>query len=244
MIYEYKISELRPLISWLYFEHAWGVAKADEESRSQLRGDAEKMLDDWEGRYACKAILLRLPANSEGDDILVGADEAFRLPMLRQQKPQQEGMPLLSMADFIRPKAQGMPDVIGVFCTTMDSDIEERYKDDPYERMLSQTIADRLAEAAAERLNQEMPGIRPAVGYPMFPDMSMNFLLDDILNMQQIGISLTESGMMRPHASVSGVILQNPHATYFNVGPIGEDQLQDYAARRGFTLDEMRKFIR
>ena len=78
----------------------------------------------------------------------------------------------------------------------------------------------------------------------MFPDMSMNFLLDAILDMRQIGIRLTETGMMQPHASVSGLIISHPQATYFTLGPVGPDQLSDYAARRGYTLEEMKRYIR
>lgn len=147
------------------------------------------------------------------------------------------------MADFVRPLVQGVRDEIGLFCTTVDAAIEY-YENDPYLRMMAQTLADRLAEATAERISDEMPGIRPAVGYPMMPDMSMNFVLDSILDMKQIGITLTTSGMMQPHASVSGMILPNPGATYFNIGHIGEDQLEDYAQRRGMSKEEIRRFVR
>ncbi len=240
----YTISELRPLISWQYFYYAWGVAGKPEADHESLRQDAEDMLDEWEGIYRTRAMLVRLPANSDGDDILVGKNLEVRIPMLRQQRTDKPGEPLLSLADFIRPLSQGIRDEIGVFCTTMDSDIETRYAEDPYLRMLSMTLADRLAEATAEKLNTEMPGIRPAVGYPVMPDMSINFILDGILNMKQIGISLTESGMMQPHSSISGLIFTHPVARYFNVGPIGEDQLNDYARRRGFTIEKMNRFIK
>jgi cobalamin-dependent methionine synthase I len=124
-----------------------------------------------------------------------------------------------------------------------------------------------LAEAAAERLHEEVrkslwgyapdehldieqmlreefQGIRPAVGYPSMPDTSLNFLLSDLIGMKSIGIRLTESGMMQPHASVSGLMLAHPQARYFDVGKVGEDQLEDYARRRGLPLQVMRQFIK
>ena len=132
--------------------------------------------------------------------------------------------------------------------------------------MLVQTLADRLAEAAAERLheqvrkelwgyakeekltikqlhNEEFQGIRPAVGYPSLPDQSINFLLNDLLGMEQIGIHLTENGMMVPHASVCGLMFAHPEARYFSIGKIGEDQLKDYAHRRGMPVEEIKKFL-
>ena len=127
-------------------------------------------------------------------------------------------------------------------------------------------LAERLAEATVERLhcdvrrnywgyapdesltisdmlNERYQGIRPAVGYPSMPDMSINFILSDILDMSQIGIHLTESGMMTPHASVSGLMFSHPRATYFDIGKIGEDQLLSYAMRRGFPVEKMRLFL-
>ena len=129
-----------------------------------------------------------------------------------------------------------------------------------------QLLADRLAEAAAERVHEEVrknywgyaadehlsiaemqqerfQGIRPAVGYPSLPDTSLNFVLDQMLDMKQIGIRLTESGAMKPHASVSGLMLAHPDARYFNVGRISEEQLVDYAGRRGVPVELMRKFL-
>jgi hypothetical protein len=90
---------------------------------------------------------------------------------------------------------------------------------------------------------EKFQGIRPAVGYPSLPDTSLNFLLNDLLDMRQIGITLTESGAMRPHASVSGLMFSHPQSRYFSVGKIDEVQLQDYARRRGLPLDVMRKFL-
>lgn len=94
-----------------------------------------------------------------------------------------------------------------------------------------------------ELLIEKYQGIRPAVGYPSLPDQSVNFLLDELLNMKQIGIKLTENGAMYPHASVCGLMFAHPASEYFSIGKIGEDQLQDYARRRGKSVEEMRKFL-
>ena len=95
----------------------------------------------------------------------------------------------------------------------------------------------------SDMLIEKFQGIRPAVGYPSLPDTSLNFVLDDLLDMKQIGIRLTESGAMKPHASVSGLMLAHPEARYFNLGKIGEDQLRDYARRRGLPVEVCRKFL-
>ena len=92
-------------------------------------------------------------------------------------------------------------------------------------------------------LVEKFQGIRPAVGYPSLPDTSLNFVLDELIDMKQIGIRLTESGAMKPHASVSGLMIAHPQARYFNLGKIGEDQLQDYARRRGLPVEVCRKFL-
>lgn len=94
-----------------------------------------------------------------------------------------------------------------------------------------------------DMLQERFQGIRPAVGYPSLPDQSVNFLIDRLTDMKQIGITLTENGAMSPHASVSGLMLAHPQARYFSIGKIGEDQLADYAARRGLPIAEMRRFL-
>jgi cobalamin-dependent methionine synthase I len=144
--------------------------------------------------------------------------------------------------------------------------LESDFDADPYMKMMAQLLADRLAEATAERMHEQVrkyywgyapdeqlsmealhlehfQGIRPAVGYPSLPDVSLNFLLDQLLQMKQIGIRLTESGAMRPHASVSGLMIAHPKAHYFSVGHVGEDQLHDYAQRRGLPVELVRKFL-
>ncbi len=235
MIRHYDISVLRQQIAWSYLFHAWGITTAGDEEKAMLRSDAEAMLDKWQGVHRTHALIERRQANANGDDIII---EGTVFPMLRQQSGN-----FLCLADYIKPAAMG-PDVIGLFATTTDRDIAELSSSDPYERMMAQTIADRLAEATAEMVSQEMPGIRPAPGYPSMPDTSINFLIDGLIDFSRIGISLTESGMMMPHASVSGLIFSHPKAQYFNITAVGDDQLRDYAARRGFPSERMRSFIR
>ena len=187
--------------------------------------------------------------------------------MLRQQHPTREGEPNLSLADFIRPLSSGVKDRIGVFATTVDLALEHDFLADDYQRMLAQTLADRLAEATAEvfhmevrrsiwgyapdenlsvaeLLREDFQGIRPAVGYPSMPDTSVNFIIDRLIDLKQIGIRLTESGAMKPHASVSGLMFAHPKAHYFELGRIGEDQLRDYARRRGLPVELIRRFLK
>ncbi len=235
MTYSFGIHELRPLIVWQYFYYAWGVANAGQTEQDSLRADAEALLDKWEGNCFSRAVIRTLPANSVGDDIVT---PELTLPMLRQQT---DGC--LCLADYVKPRGMGEGSV-GVFAVSVDATMPELSDADPYVKMLSQVLADRLAEATAEKVSAIMPGIRPAVGYPSMPDMSINFLLDRLIDFSSAGVRLTESGMMIPHASVSGLIFENPKAHYFSVGTIGDDQLEDYARRRGFTLAEMKKYIK
>lgn len=263
MILHYDIGQVRPYINWIYFYHAWDMTSKANEEREALRSDAERLLDEWEGKYHTHGCFKIAEANSDGDDILI---EEVRFPMLRQQHPAEANNPNLCLADFVRPKKQGIPDQVGLFCTTVDTAIQPQDDSDPYYRMLAQTLADRLAEATTELMHLEVrrqywgyapdeqlsisdllvekyQGIRPAVGYPSIPDFTINFLIDRVLDMSQIGIRLTESGMMQPHASVSGLMFAHPQSKYFNLGPIGEDQFSDYVKRRGLPEDVLRKFL-
>ena len=256
MILHYSIADVAPYINWIYFFHAWGSNQMPQQDRAQLQQEAEERLDRYSRTYRTHAVFLLFDAHGEDDDIVVGD---ARIPCLRQQQP---GSDFLCLADFVSPAN----DHVGVFATTVDAGLETDFADDPYEKMMMQLLADRLAEATAERLHEEVrkrywgyapdeqlsigdmlcerwQGIRPAVGYPSLPDVSLNFLIDELIDMRQIGIRLTESGMMMPHASVSGLMLAHPAAHYFDVGPVGEDQLQDYAQRRGMAVEEMRRFL-
>lgn len=290
MILHYRIHEVSEYINWVYFFHAWGfqpryatiadihgcdacramwLVRFPENERAkaaeamQLFKEANRMLHklDEEG-YRTHALFRLMEANSEENDLWL---EDTRFPCLRQQT-KREGDFYFCLADFIRPRSQNIKDKTGIFATSADETMESLYPDDAYRQMLAQTLADRLAEATAEKLhedvrkhhwgyapdenltmrqlhNEEFQGIRPAVGYPSLPDQSVNFILDELLDMKQIGIHLTENGMMQPHASVSGLMLAHPASRYFSVGKIDEEQLKDYASRRGMTVDEMRRFL-
>ena len=256
MILHYSIADVAPYINWIYFFHAWGSNQMPQQDRAQLQQEAEERLDRYSQTYRTHAVFLLFDAHGEDDDIVVGD---ARIPCLRQQQPDSD---FLCLADFVSPAN----DHVGVFATTVDAGLETDFADDPYEKMMMQLLADRLAEATAERLHEQVrkrywgyapdeqlsipdmlcerwQGIRPAVGYPSLPDTSLNFLLDRLIGMHRIGIRLTESGAMKPHASVSGLMMAHPEARYFTVGMIGDDQLADYARRRGVPVGLMRKFL-
>ena len=275
MTLSYDISELIPYINWPYFFFAWQVKEQSEKDR--LRQEAEVLLTQLEGKYHAYGLFELFEAHSDGDDIVVckgvRSQESVvsRIPCLRQQ---QGNSPYLCLSDFISPHIISTasclltPDSskIGLFATSVSLGLETDFDDDPYQKMMAQLLADRLAEAAAERMHEQVrkeywgyakdedlsipdmlvekfQGIRPAVGYPSLPDTSLNFIIDDLIDMKQIGIRLTESGAMKPHASVSGLMLAHPEARYFSIGKIGEDQLHDYAHRRGLPLELCRKFL-
>ena len=265
----YNISELTPYINWLYFYHAWGLSGKPREDKEKMKQEALQMLASWEEKYHTHAIFRLFEVCSEGDDLIFFLSEKkLRFPMLRQQHPSAPGEPNLCLADFIRPLSQGIRDQVGVFCTSVDGTIIDEYSHDDYLNMMAQTLSDRLAEATAEKLHEEVrkdraywgyapdenltveqqhreeyQGIRPAIGYPSLPDTSANFLIDQLIDMKQAGIRLTETGMMTPHASVSGFMFAHPKSHYFELGKIGDDQLRDYARRRGIPVELMRRFL-
>lgn len=269
MIIHYHIHEVTSAINWVYFFHAWGfqprfaaianihgcdVCRASwltvfpEEERAkaaeamQLFKEANRMLDLLDKDYRTHAVYGFYPANADGDDLILGET---RLPLLRQQTRKKPDAPFLCLSDFVRPLSQHVADTVGVFASCVDAEMETLYAGDPYKRMLVQTLCDRLAEATTEKTQEQIAfkGIRPAVGYPSLPDQSVIFVLDEVLHFDRIGIRLTENGMMQPHASTSGLLISHPEAKYFSVGKIGEDQLADYARRRGKSPEEMRRFL-
>lgn len=292
IVKEFEIHDLSEYINWIYFFHAWGFqpkysAIADihgcdsckamwlvsfpEEERSkaaeamQLHKEATRMLNSLDGRFKVHAMYRLMDANSDGDNLVLNGDFVF--PLLRQQSRVNPDDPFLCLADFVRPIGSGITDTIGCFATTIDTEMENEFSGDDYNMMLCKTLAERLAEAAAERiheiirkevwgyapdeklsikelLREDYCGIRPAVGYPSLPDISVNFLLDELLDMKKIGITLTDNGMMNPHASVSGLMFSHPQSRYFSIGKIDEVQLADYARRRGKSVDEIRRFLR
>lgn len=238
--------------------------RAQAAEAMQLFKEAWRMLDRLDGECRTHAVCRLCDANADGDDLLL---DGLRLPLLRQQVNASPDEPYLCLSDFVRPLASGVTDCVGVFAATVDSRMSNLFPDDPYRHLLVQTLADRLAEATAEMLHQhvrrqmwgyapderltvaqlhreEFQGIRPAVGYPALPDQSVNFLLDRLLQMADIGISLTEHGAMQPQASVSGLMIAHPASRYFPVGKISRDQLADYASRRGLPVGDMERFLR
>lgn len=290
MLLTYNIADTAPYINWIYFFHAWGFqprfatianlhgcdscralwlasfpqADCNKAAEAmQLFKEAQRMLARLEGVLQMKCLFRLCCANADGDNLLL---DDITFPLLRQQTPHADDSPYLCLSDFVRPRSSGIADTVGVFASTVQGEAEAACGDDPYRQLLVQTLADRLAEAATERMHlyvrrtawgyapdEDLPiadlfqekfqGIRPAVGYPSLPDQSVNFLIDRLLDLSRIGIRLTENGAMHPHASVSGLMLAHPAARYFAVGRIGNDQLEDYARRRGLPVDEIRKFL-
>jgi len=274
MLLAYDIQELVPYINWVYFFYAWQVK--NDDGKAHLRQEAEAFLTQWEGRYRAYGLFELFEAYADGDDLVVykgvrsQESGVRRIPCLRQQQGES---PFLCLSDFISPQNISLTShllpltsKLGIFATSVSHGLETDFDADPYQKMMAQLLADRLAEAAAERMHEQVrkdiwgyakdehltipemlvekfQGIRPAVGYPSLPDTSLNFVLDELIDMKQIGIRLTESGAMKPHASVSGLMMAHPQARYFNLGKIGEDQLQDYARRRGLPVEVCRKFL-
>ena len=290
MIRHYRIHEVSGYINWIYFFHAWGfqpryaeianihgcdachamwLAHFPENERAkaaeamQLYKEANRLLARLDKHVQTHALFCLHESNSTGNDLWL---DGKRFPLLRQQTARKEGEPYLCLSDFVHPQSSGITDKVGSFAVCTDMEMENLFPEDGYLHMLAQTLADRLAEATAEKLhesvrkeiwgyapdenltihqlhNEEFQGIRPAVGYPSLPDQSVNFLLDELLDMKRIGIRLTENGMMQPHASVSGLMLAHPSSHYFSIGKIDGKQLDDYARRRGLSPEEMRKYL-
>lgn len=237
--------------------------KAREAGR--LLQDARSLLAQWARQDAHTHFRVALfDAFGDGDDIYLPALKRS-IPLLRQQTV-QDGSPCLCLSDFVRPRSQGTADKIGLFASTVDASLEQSFPTDDYRHLLAQTLADRLAEATAELghlhtrrvwwgyapdeslstddlFAEKYQGKRPAVGYPSLPDQSINFLIDELIDMKSLGITLTETGAMLPHASTSGLMLSHPATRHFDVGTVGEDQIEDYARRRGMPVDWVKRFL-
>ena len=247
--------------------------REDERERAQeaakLYDDAVEMLQkfiDLDAEYL-KAVLGVYEAYSENDTIFI---DGKPFPMLRQQKKSNKNE-YLCLSDFIAPKSSKKKDYLGAFAVTGGAGADYllgKYEDegDEYAALLMKSLLDRLAEATTEWLHavvrkeywgyaadEELSiaemfavkyrGIRPAVGYPSIPDQSVNFPLHEMLRSNEIGISLTENGVMYPNASVSGFFFAHPQSKYFAVSEISEEQMADYAARKGQEVKDVRKFL-
>ena len=277
---DYALAELVPFIDWSPFFATWELsgrfpailddAKVGEAARA-LYADARAMLDRiiGEGWFRASAVVGFWPANAQGDDIALYADDARAKPVavlhtLRQQLARREGRANTALADFVAPA--GVPDYVGAFIVTAglgEDAVADRFKgaNDDYSSILVKALADRLAEAFAERMHQRVRrelwayapddalsnadlvaekyrGIRPAPGYPAQPDHTEKSTLFGLLAAQRaIGVKLTESFAMCPGASVSGLYFSHPQSHYFGVGKIERDQVEDYAKRKGWTVE-------
>jgi 5-methyltetrahydrofolate--homocysteine methyltransferase len=282
------ISELVGYIDWTPFFATWELngkfpaifddAKVGEAARS-LYADAQEMLGRIaaEGWFRAAAVIGIWPANGEGDDILLFDNEARSEPIavlhtLRQQLARREGRANAALADFVAPRASALADYIGAFAVTTglgEDAVVERFKraNDDYSAIMAKALADRLAEAFAERLHQRVRrefwgyaadealapadlvaekyrGIRPAPGYPAQPDHSEKAALFALLDGERaIGVRLTESFAMWPGASVCGLYFSHPESHYFGVGRIERDQVEDYATRKRWTLEQAEKWL-
>ena len=283
-----SISVLRSYIDWTPFFQAWEMKgkyprifempEIADEAR-KLFDDANAMLDRFEsdGTLTARAVFGLFPALSNGDDVVLfdpeSADkELATLHMLRQQSVKARGKTNRSLADYIAPVESGVTDYIGAFAVTAGIGLEEivaqfEAQHDDYNAILAKSLADRLAEAAAEWLhervrrefwgyasderlsNEELVresyrGIRPAPGYPAQPDHTEKLTLWELLDAQnRTGIALTEHLAMFPTASVCGLYFAHPEADYFNIGQISADQVSDYAARKGYSKSEVEKWL-
>ncbi len=289
------IREIVPFIHWTFFFMAWRLngkytdiqtvcdcesckvgwlqkfaesERPKAEEAIKLYKDAQEMLRRFKDEkiLTINAAVGIYSAYSDNEDIVVKqADKEIRIPMLRQQKPSNDGF-CYSLADFIKPA----DDYVGVFANTVKGveEFAETYEkdDDMYHSILIKTLSDRLAEATAEWLHYKIrteiwgyvpnekleveeffkthyQGIRPAVGYPSLPDQSIIFALDPLINFNEMGITLTENGAMFPNASVSGLIFDHPKSKYFNIGKIDENQFMDYCKRSGKSPEILRKWL-
>jgi 5-methyltetrahydrofolate--homocysteine methyltransferase len=284
---DYPLGDLVEYIDWTPFFHVWEIKgrfpailedpAAGERARELLEDARSLLARIVEGGWLkARGVYGFFPANSVGDDIEVYTDESrgkvrTALHTLRQQVEKSDGQPHLALADFIAPKACGLPDTIGAFAVTAGAGIEgivSRFKaeHDDYNAIMAEALGDRLAEAFAERLHQivreewgygrderltkddliraRYRGIRPAPGYPACPDHTEKRLLFDLLEVEKrAGIKLTESFAMIPASSVCGFYLAHPEARYFAVGPIGVDQVADYARRKGMSRAQTEKWL-
>jgi 5-methyltetrahydrofolate--homocysteine methyltransferase len=245
----------------------------------KLYDDAQQMLDTMIAEKWVRAhgVYGLWPANADGDDVVVWADDSRTekravLHQLRQQGQHRDGIPNRSLADYVAPVSTGLADHVGGFAVTAGIGLPERVKAfrddlDDYNAILVEALADRLAEAFAERLHQRVrtefwghdaaetlsnedliaekyAGIRPAPGYPACPDHTEKLTLWDLMDVEaSTGIRLTESMAMWPGASVSGVYYSHPQSQYFVVGRLGRDQVAAYAERKGWTLAEAEKWL-
>ncbi|MFN3853722.1 MAG: methionine synthase [Phreatobacter sp.] len=286
---DFDLAELVNTIDWTPFFQTWELkgrypAILDDdrygEAARTLYKDAQVMLQRIVGEkwLTAKAVVGFWPANAVGDDIALYADETrtreiARLHTLRQQIARREGRERahIALADYVAPKGT-RPDWIGGFVVTAgigEEELARRFEaeKDDYSSILCKALADRLAEAFAERMHQivrkqlwgyapdealtneelileQYRGIRPAPGYPAQPDHTEKDTLFRLLDAERaIGVRLTESRAMWPGSSVAGLYFAHPDSAYFGVGKVERDQVEDYAARKGWTVEEAERWL-
>lgn len=290
------LREITTFIDWKFFFHAWrltgryddisavcdcascriGWLQQFEEGEQDKALEALKLYKDAQALlrdiFENKSLIINASvylseaySDEDGNIVFHTENGELKIPMLRQQHPSTDGF-CYALSDFLAEKN----DYAGTFVTTVlgvEKMAEEFDKEeDVYNSILIKTLADRLAEAAAEWLHYKVrreiwgyaadeklsvkemlqtkyQGIRPAVGYPSLPDQSIIFDLDNVLHFDKIGVSLTENGAMFPNASVCGLYFAHPKSKYFMVGKIDENQFLDYARRREKTPAEMKKWL-
>jgi 5-methyltetrahydrofolate--homocysteine methyltransferase len=284
----WDLAELASYIDWTPFFQTWELKGRypdilDDEKQGaaarQLFEDAQAMLakiiaEKW---FAPKGVVGFWPANAVDDDIQLYADEQSGTPLatlftLRQQLTKREGMANVALSDFIAPRSSGKQDYVGAFVVTAGAEevaIAERFEraNDDYSSILVKALADRFAEAFAERLHQcvrkelwgyapdehlqpdeligePYAGIRPAPGYPAQPDHTEKATLFRLLDAEKnVGVTLTESFAMWPGSSVSGLYLAHPDSFYFGVAKVERDQVEDYAARKSMPVAEVERWL-
>jgi len=280
---DYPLQDLREIIDWTPFFQTWELAGRypaildDAVVGSQARelfDDANAMLDRIVGEkwLVARAVAGIWPANAVGDDIHVRGDQPAVLHCLRQQAEKPDDRANFCLADFVAPKESGRQDWVGAFAVTAGLGIEphvaafEKANDD-YNSIMLKALADRLAEAFAERLHQKVRtelwgyapdealdnealirekyrGIRPAPGYPACPEHSEKATIFRLLDAEKhTGLSLTESFAMYPAAAVSGLYFSHPGSQYFVVGRLSREQVADYARRKGATLAQAERWL-
>ncbi|WP_069130826.1 methionine synthase [Rhodohalobacter halophilus] len=284
----FPLEKLRRYIDWGPFFIAWEMkgkfpdVLQDEKSGEQARklfDEANHLLDKIidEKLYTANGVVGLFPANSVGDDIQLYKNQQRKeviatFHTLRQQAEKRSGQPNKALADYIAPKDLGRADYLGAFAVTTGHGVNELVKKfqadhDDYNAILAKALADRLAEAFAEFLHEEVRrnlwgyspsedfdndelirekyrGIRPAPGYPAQPDHTEKRTLFNLLDVENAtGISLTEHLAMSPAASVSGLYFAHPEAKYFNLGNVQKDQIENYARRKGMSVKEIEQWL-
>ena len=285
---DYDLAELREYIDWQPFFNAWEMKgrfpdilhnPASGEAARKLYDDAQAMLDALIDQKWLRAngVIGFFPANAVGDDIDVYTDETrtevlTTLHNLRQQGEHREGIPNRSLGDYIAPRDTGLADYVGAFAVTAGLGSTEKIMEfkadlDDYSAILLESVADRLAEAFAERMHQRVReefwgyqpdehldnealigeryvGIRPAPGYPACPEHTEKATIWTLMDVhERTGIELTDSMAMWPGAAVSGWYFSHPQSQYFVVGRLAQDQVADYAKRKGWTLAEAERWL-